>query len=330
MALGHLGVSSVMFEAGGRFRDKSCGDGLVSKAVETLRAFGLSDDDLRRLNGRPFDEVELRLSDSTRGSVRVPHVGGWVIPRARLDQALRDAVSGSCDVRYGTVVRCIATDSAGVLIETSQPSRRVAYFDALIVAAGSNSKIAASFGLDGRPMRAVSFRAYIPGSELPDVPIIEFTESRPIGYTWRFPIAEGANVGACRIGEPSLQALRRALASELDKVRSEGARPSVSGGVGLLWSGLATRWHHMAGIVSCGDSAGVVDPLTGEGISAALVSGRLAGEAIGQYMLNGRDPRALEEYSRRVRAYFAERYSPNPFRLLFETFALAGDTKNRR
>ena len=37
-------------------------------------------------------------------------------------------------------------------------------------------------------------------------------------------------------------------------------------------------------MVSCGDAAGLIDPISGEGLTAALVSGKRAGEAVASFL----------------------------------------------
>ena len=56
------------------------------------------------------------------------------------------------------------------------------------------------------------------------------------------------------------------------------------GGILPLWSGKGTAWSHEAGVVSCGDAAGLVDPISGEGLTAALVSGKRAGAAVASFL----------------------------------------------
>jgi flavin-dependent dehydrogenase len=123
---------------------------------------------------------------------------------------------------------------------------------------------------------------------------------------------ERANIGVCLLGEPEgprLLELGRALLAE----RGE---PGVRwrGGAGALWSGAGKRWHHPAGVVSCGDAAGLVDPINGEGITAALVSGAEAGKAVARYLGGGREAAQLEAFSTWVRACFEDRYAPGPLR----------------
>lgn len=80
-----------------------------------------------------------------------------------------------------------------------------------------------------------------------------------------------------------------------------------AGGIEPLWSGSGTKWHHPGGVVSCGDCAGLVDPTTGEGITAAFASGEMAAQAIAGY-LGDQGVMSLVNYSLRIRQVFSTKY----------------------
>ena len=84
---------------------------------------------------------------------------------------------------------------------------------------------------------------------------------------------------------------------------------SVRGGLGALWSSKGIKWHHETGVISCGDAAGLVDPTSGEGLTAALASGKHAGSAVASFLAG--QPGALVEYSRWVRDWGQDRYAPS-------------------
>lgn len=305
----------ILFEAAGRFRDKPCGDALVSRAVADLMQMGISSEDLVRAGGRPFSEVRLSSCDGSR-QVALEHPGGWVIPRAQLDQVMRDRVSRGCKVNYQSAVRSVVPTSAGRLRLVLEG--RVAEdlsFDAVIVATGASRSIARDYDIDGGPLPAISFRAYLRVERADPCLLFEFL-SRP-GYVWHFPVAgDLINVGVCSLGISATAVVRNELNSQIRKTLSVPVG-RVSGGVGPLWTGNSTQWHHGIGLVSCGDAAGLVDPMTGEGISAALRSGALAGEAIGHFVRGSMDGGILAHYSAQILAYCTGRYAPNPLRVLF-------------
>ena len=59
--------------------------------------------------------------------------------------------------------------------------------------------------------------------------------------------------------------------------------------------------------MSCGDSAGLVDPMTGEGLSAAFRSGEMAAQAVADY-LGGHGEMSLVKYSSLIRQVFSTKY----------------------
>jgi flavin-dependent dehydrogenase len=76
--------------------------------------------------------------------------------------------------------------------------------------------------------------------------------------------------------------------------------------------------------VSCGDAAGLVDPSTGEGLTAALRSGWEAGRAMGTFVRSDGDIRALENYSQWVRDYFLPRYVKTTARDMWDAWCGVG------
>ena len=147
------------------------------------------------------------------------------------------------------------------------------------------------------------------------------------GYLWIFPRTDRASVGiVARPGEASAADLRRRVAAYLEKSLP---RATVVGSYGWVIPAPAADGRPPVpvlaeGVALVGDAAGIVDPITGEGIYYALASSRLLAEAI----LRGR----LAEYPARVEetivpelsrsGRWAERYF-NP-RVLETVLAAAG------
>jgi flavin-dependent dehydrogenase len=92
-----------------------------------------------------------------------------------------------------------------------------------------------------------------------------------------------------------------------------------------MWSNQGTRWHLSGGLVSCGDAAGLVDPLTGEGIAPAMESGIAAANAIDAYLAS-RDDHQLAAYSRWVLSTYQSRYAATPVRRMWQYLNFASQT----
>ena len=115
----------------------------------------------------------------------------------------------------------------------------------------------------------------------------------PGGYAWLFPKGGVANLGlgvapAHRAKlKPLLEALRQRLIAEgrigTDILGHTGGAIPVGGMTGA---------HGMLGervALLAGDAAGLVNPVTGAGIPAAVISGRMAGEAADSGRSGNRD-----------------------------------------
>jgi digeranylgeranylglycerophospholipid reductase len=105
----------------------------------------------------------------------------------------------------------------------------------------------------------------------------------PGGYGWLFPKGEVANLGAGVA--PAHKFRLRDIVAELHArlVREGGVGEAILGLTGgLIPVGGMLRALGTLGdtrVLLAGDAAGLANPVTGAGISAAVQSGRLAGEA---------------------------------------------------
>lgn len=111
----------------------------------------------------------------------------------------------------------------------------------------------------------------------------------PDFYSWIFPHGETTSVGTGTAHKGfsirnAVGALReRAGLAESETLRREGAPIPLKP---------LRKWDNGRDIVLAGDAAGVVAPASGEGIYYAMAGGRLAGEAVQEFLATG-DTRAL-------------------------------------
>ena len=134
-----------------------------------------------------------------------------------------------------------------------------------------------------------AIRAYVP-AEVP-LPLLVLLDASPWriypGYGWLFPGEEGqANVGiGVGLGNSRRQApLRGDLARLIALLGQSGdlsgdARPGPVIGGWLRMGGTGTL-PAAGNLLLAGDAAGLINPLQGEGIGPAMVSARLAAEAV--------------------------------------------------
>ena len=312
IALQHADARIVVFERGWPNKDKPCGDAFVPAAVEALQTIGLGATSLEELGGLPFNSVVFRRATDPGARPRLDLAKpGWVVPRQRIDQRLRDMAATFSMFLYGhEITRAEPIRESGFRIGfRTDREQGTADVDGLIVATGSISRLSATLGVDGWPVVGASLTQYARASV--DAVHFSFDEVVQPGYAWLFPMASGrVNLGACGITVDANRALRAAL-TRVGRWFETTDVSRTRAGLAKLWSGKGTCWHHMAGALSCGDAAGLVDPGDGEGISGALMSGHMAGSALARFFAQDGNVAPLVEYSDWVKAFFTRRYEEN-------------------
>jgi geranylgeranyl reductase family protein len=267
-------------------RDKTCGDGLTAMALRLLETLGVN---VPSLPGYQPVTTTVIVDPSGR-HILLPHPGdghhAGVVRRTELDAALlARAREAGVDVREGATVSGAETCRGGMTVRLGDATVRAPW---VVAADGHWSTLRRS----ASPDRARDLgewhavRQYFDGVSDRRLWVI-FDRALLPGYAWVFPLPGGAaNVGygvlrSGRSGAALRELWPRVLAlPALRAVLGADARPA---GPMRAWP-IPTRYapeRLVAGrTLFAGDAAGVVDPLTGEGIAQALESGRLAARAI--------------------------------------------------
>jgi geranylgeranyl reductase family protein len=289
-------------------RDKCCGDGLTALALRELERLDLAPASVS--SWRVVDDVIIRSPSGKERRYSLPDGPGYhaaVARRLDLDAALVDLASASgARVEEGVAFTRATPTDTGVTVELDGLGTVEA--EHLIAADGMWSPVRKSLGLTVEGYRGEwhAFRQYFEdvspraGNEL----IVWFEKDLLPGYAWSFPLADGrANIGfgIQRGGSNQVGDMKRLWLDLLDRphirdVLGPDARPEdphkawpIPARVGRVpLSGPHTMF--------VGDAAAVTDPMTGEGIGQALVTGRLAAEAI---LGEGDAPATYERETRR-------------------------------
>lgn len=280
-ALALAGARVVALERARHPRRKPCGGALSSRIAAVLPpGYGEVVEARHR-------EVEVRLPDGSlrRGALERDCIE--MVLRPRFDAWLvREAARAGAEVREGVGARAVREGGDGVVVETDAGEVRAGF---VVGADGFDSLVARGLGLRrGQPLtRLVEAELAPPGGdpfhnsnilELSKYGVVlDFAALRGRGYGWVFP--KGAQLsagvgdvwpGAAGDGEAAA-AWRpfRASRPELSGAERErvGYRLPVFAGAGPIASRRA---------LLVGDAAGFVDPLIGEGIYWAALSGSLA------------------------------------------------------
>jgi len=219
--------------------------------------------------------------------------------RSRLDAFLAErAAAAGADFRDGLRATEVAVDERGACVSVDGRRLRA---EAVIGADGVNGVTARSLGLCSRPAHGVALEANVP-HEVVDAErfrgriLFELGVVRG-GYGWVFPKGDHLNVG---VGGWQREAphLRRHLARLCREHGIPVERLERVCGYRLPIARPRARLARGRGLV-VGDAAGLVDPLTGDGIYEAFLSATLAAEETVE-LLAGR-AHDLERYNLRVR-----------------------------
>src|SRR3954449_12091341 len=279
-------------------RDKACGDGVAPQVLDVLARLGVQG----LLDDWPtVDRLELGYPGGAwlRGSVARPN---YVVPRTVLDARIAEAAVARGAQLLQRRVRTLHSDGSGLVAAGVRAP-------IVVGADGASSAVRAFLAPPGGGHTAIALRGYAPvHPELDAAQVIAFDpDGAWPAYAWSFPIGDGrANVGYGRILPPEGPGpTRRQLSQRLDMLL-----PGASQG-GTAWRGhhlplSTTRWRQPDGpVLLAGDALGLVNPLTGEGIHAAVLSGAYAGLAATVALRAGAPATAGKRY----RAALQARYS---------------------
>jgi menaquinone-9 beta-reductase len=273
-------------------RDKVCGDALTHHAIPAVR--------------RVFPELQwLTPSDSFTSREVLQYPNGRslvregraldVIPRVDFDNALWQATTDAgAETLEGARVTGILTDGGrvrGVKVQRDG-AERVLTCRLLVGADGSRSVVRRATGLPDRDYVIHALRHYV--RDVPETTngLIFFFDLPHWGYFWIFPfVRDGerwANLGYgnasdnrrlkerfwhyCRTPE-----VRRYLGDARFEGKLVGFPLNMAR---FTWTGRLSRPLWGPGYILLGDAASLIHPLSGEGISFAIESGRIAADIL--------------------------------------------------
>lgn len=299
-------------------RDKVCGDFVGPLAIKELQEMGITN--LPEFqNSNIINKAAVFMDGKGLISTAMPAFTGLtqqgrVIPRKRLDSwILNAAKKEGASVLENVLVTDFSQDDESVKIFAKDTAgNRTLKCKLLIGADGSNSLIAHK--LRGYPIpttnRIVGIRGYYENVEgTTDQADMHFaTESFP-GYCWLFPTGDHqANVGVGVLLETfpkcnQPKELLKQLISQDEGLKKCLGRAKLQGTLDS-WP-LNTYDPHLPisgdRVMLIGEAAGLVNPLNGEGIQYALLSGRWASETVLSCISsNDFSQNALSSYSKRV------------------------------
>jgi len=325
-------------------RDKTCGDGLTPRALHVLDDMGILDE----VRSAGFQINGLELHARAGNSLRAPipthpqypdHL--LIVPRLKLDDTIRRrAITSGAQFEAPLRVRGIETHADRLRIHTDATGR---LFEARvgILAIGANMRLLRELGiLKRQPKMILAARAYYEGmAGISDHVEAHFAGVPLPGYGWVFPTSHtAANVGLgfWQTSMPWRRMPGSARFAMDEFLRHPKLSPRLADAEQLgpiksypLRIDFASAPTYAERILLVGETAGLVSPLTGEGIDFALESGQIAASylvdafARGDFAMAGYDRLLRQEFQSIFRFLdYARRFYINPL-LMGRTIAVA-------
>ena len=269
------GASVLLLDRADFPRDKSCGDGIAPHVLDVLSRLGVED---VVADHRPVSRLTIGyptgVGTAASGLMARP---ARVVPSAVFDARLVAAACAAGAVLRRHTVRSLDVHPDLVVLDGALSARTV------VAADGAGSTVRRRLGLpvNGPGHLAVAIRGYAPvRADLAGEQRITLGREDWPEYAWSFPVGDGrANIGYGAVLRGGRPLTRARLLGRLDELL-----PGVSPGA-QSW-----RAHHLplssgrprqpdGRVLLVGDALSLVNPMTGEGIYYAVLSGALAGAA---------------------------------------------------
>ena len=241
-----------------------------------------------------------RMVSPKRRDVDMPIDGGFVgmVDREHFDEWLRERAAAHGARRLTGTVEGLRRDPDGTAVIRYRPKGDEAVTEvrarSVVAADGARSALAKTEVKGGAKVKCVFAYHEIVRSPA-EAPRDAFDPARcdvhyrgvvsPDFYGWIFPHGATTSVGtgSARKGFALRDAVARLRAdvglADAETLRREGAPIPLKP---------LRRWDNGRDLVLAGDAAGVVAPASGEGIYYAMLGGRLAADAVAEFLATGR------------------------------------------
>jgi geranylgeranyl reductase family protein len=302
-ALARGGAKVALVEKQALPRHKTCGGGMPMVVEQTLEL-----DTLRDLAPDAFVEADTRYMRHTwrfSEPVLAPinpdeneprSLSLWMVRRSVFDNALAQRAAGAgAELRDTLAVKSLtfAKDGPVRVMADGKNGAWEATADTVIGADGANGIVARLTGLRRERALAIAIEAEVPhtwGEGHPDLrPDICHLEYGAVdrGYAWVFPKGDHLNVGAGIFrpraasgrGDSTVRVeLRKAIMDYLQMLGVPRLEADLEFHAHPLpvWNGMERLQTQDNRVLLAGDSAGLINPLFGDGILHALKSGQIA------------------------------------------------------
>ena len=295
------GLSVMLVDKATFPREKICGDGLSTRTMKTLQALGLYEKFLEKCPVNKIDGVTFSSPNGTLLPInyaamgRYDDVEGYTLDRTYFDNFLfNEAKNLGIDIIENFEVKKILTDkNENVCGISGNKDNETLSFEAKIVvcATGIFPKILKSINYEfpSQNKYAIGIRQHFKGVDCNKKMIeMHFVKEIVQGYFWIFPEKNNlVNLGFV-IPEKIRKCKKINLEKELERIisspqfsdRFKNAEKVTEPKAAFLNLGGSKVYKPKAGLLIIGDSMGLTEHFTGEGVGNAMFSGQKAADVI--------------------------------------------------
>jgi len=276
-------------------RDKTCGDGLTPRALHILDDMGILD----TVNqvGYRSNKLELIAPKGHTASALLPKKENLcdyllVVPRLILDNIILErALTSGTNFQAPVRVTGIEQEGNTMLVKGEQRDKAITFRARMVIhATGANTKLLLNTGLLKKmPQMVLTARTYYDGiTSTVDAAQCRLDNVPLPGYGWIFPVSDtsvNVGIGLFRTGLASRWMPKNARSAFDTFIQSPPLQKLLAGArqAGPI-KGFPIRVDFARSLtfgertMIVGEAAGLVNPVTGEGIDYGMESGKMAAE----------------------------------------------------
>ena len=286
--LASLGYQVLLVDKDAFPREKVCGDGLITDALNCLERMGLRE--LLENKGYSCKSATIFSRSHIQYTINVESF--ITIQREIFDSILADkAIESGVTFAKGKFNN-IKAEKDGSTICFDSGSDKFFRTRAVVMATGTNTDLPRRTGITKIPKPThAAVRYYVQSSVEIDFPVISYDKSVLPGCAWIFPLGAGRyNIGCCISchnilrNHINIRKTFKNFMTEFSIARqiAERAKNITPLKAGMLCTSLkgTVPYSESNHVLSIGEAIGTTLPLTGEGIGKAMVSGELAAKVI--------------------------------------------------
>ncbi len=292
--LAKRGISALVLEKEKFPRDKICGDSVNYTSINIFKEMGVYDEVLKQ---NPFftNGVFFTSPSNIELKTKIVNNKGLMMPRIKLDNILaRHAMGMGVFLREKFMVtQPLVENNQVVGIKGVCNGKEEKIRSKIVVAADGTNSIIARKLLNKKlkpTYTAVAIRTYFDNvKNLTDLIEIHYEKTILPAYGWIFPTGKNsANVGVGirydhykKNGKPIKEIFYNFIKNNPHAQRKlDSAKMTAPLKIWPLLFDSSASEKYRDGILFAGDAASLIDPLTGQGIPNALLSGKLAAQTI--------------------------------------------------